>query len=59
MKPPIKLQTPSDDKTEFENFVKLTKQILTVSKDELDKRIAEHKKQAKPRKSSQAKTATK
>ncbi len=42
MKPPIKTQTPCDGKTEFENFVELTKQILTVSKDKYNaKRLSD------------------
>lgn len=55
MKPPVKPQIPSDDKTEFENFVELTKQILTVSKDEFNaKRLSD--KQHKQNKKLQSKT---
>ncbi len=50
MKPPIKIQTPREDKTEFENFVEFTKKLLRVPKNEIDKRMNEHKKEAKTRK---------
>ena len=43
MKPPMKIQTPCDDKTEFENFEALTKQLLTVSKDELNAKLLSDK----------------
>lgn len=43
MKPPIKIQTPCDDKTEFENFEALTRKLLTVSKDELNAKLLSDK----------------
>ena len=37
MKPPVKIQTPPNkNKTEFENFVELTRKLLQVSKKDLD-----------------------
>jgi len=45
MKQPIKLQTPSEDKTEFENFEDLTRKLLKVSKKELDAKLLAEKQQ--------------
>ncbi len=39
MKPPIKLQTPNEDKSEFENFHELAAKLLKVSKKELDAKL--------------------
>ncbi len=39
MKPPIKLQTPNEDKSEFENFHELASKLLKVSKKELDTKL--------------------
>lgn len=42
MKPPIKLQTPREDRSEFENFEDLAKKLFRVPKEELDaKRLAD------------------
>jgi hypothetical protein len=42
MKPPIKLQTPNEDRTEFENFEDLAKKLFSVPKEELDaKRLSD------------------
>lgn len=45
MKKPIKLQTLSEDKTEFENFEDLTRKLLKVSKKELDAKLLADKQQ--------------
>jgi 6-pyruvoyl-tetrahydropterin synthase len=46
MKPPIEIQTPSnDDKTEFENFYELASKLLKVPKKELDAKLLAEKKQ--------------
>lgn len=55
MKPPIKIQTPREDKTEFENFVEFTRNLLKVPKAEIDKRMNEHKKKTQHKKNLQSK----
>ncbi len=45
MKPPIKLQTPNEDKSEFENFHELASKLLKVSKKELDAKLLADKQQ--------------
>ena len=47
MKQPIKIQAPNNDKTEFENFVEFTKQILRVPKDKITSKTTS-KTQRKP-----------
>ncbi len=50
MKPPIKLQTPNEDKSEFENFQELAIKLLKVSKEELDAKILEDKQRKRNKK---------
>ncbi len=50
MKPPIKLQTPNEDKSEFENFHELTTKLLKVSKKELDAKLLADKQRKRNKK---------
>jgi hypothetical protein len=49
MKSMVKPQ-PEDTRTEYQRFEDLTRQLLTVSKEELDKRQAEYERKKKRKK---------
>lgn len=51
MRKPIKLQTPSEDKTEFENFEELARKLINVDKDEFDALLLKDKRNKKKNKS--------